>query len=118
MKQKWTVFAVATAIAVWLSWAWGLAIVHWPISVLSGVDEPQSSTIRRVMPHHLVKPEWVTPMPDGELTLPWLVAETKVRMSIIGVGWLGCVIGVWKRKKRRASHSSEGTRRFKERAKA
>jgi len=41
------------------------------------------------MPRHLVKPEWVTHMPDGELTLPWLVAETKVRMSIIGVGWLG-----------------------------
>jgi hypothetical protein len=110
MKQKWMLFAVATALAIWLSWVWGLAFLHWPISVLSGGDEPQVSIVRRVMPHHLVKPEWVTPMPDGELTAPWLIAETKVRMSIIGVGWLGCVVGVWTRKKRRANHTSDGIR--------
>ena len=110
MKQKWMLFAVATAIAVWLSWVWGLAFLHWPISVLSGGDEPQVSIIRRVMPHHLVKPEWVTPMPDGELTAPWLIAETKVRMSIIGVGWLACVIGVRTRKKTRVNTTSDGIR--------
>jgi hypothetical protein len=87
----------------------GVGLSPWPISVLSGGDEPQVSIIRRVMPHHLIKPEWVTPMPDGELTAPWLIAETKVRMSIIGVGWLGCVIGVWTRKKRRANHTSDHT---------
>lgn len=95
MKQTWMLFVVVTALAVWLSWTWGLAFFYWPSSVLSGEGEPQASIIRRVMPHHLVKPEWVTPMPNGKLISPWLVAETKARMSIIGVGWLGCVIGVW-----------------------
>ncbi|MFZ4394681.1 MAG: hypothetical protein ACOYOU_03530 [Kiritimatiellia bacterium] len=95
MKQTWMLFVVVTALAVWLSWTWGLAFFYWPSSVLSGEGEPQASIIRRVMPHHLVKTEWVTPMPNGKLISPWLVAETKARMSIIGVGWLSCVIGLW-----------------------
>ncbi len=49
MKQKWMLFVVATVLAVWLSWGWGLAMLHWPISVLSGGDESQASIIRRVI---------------------------------------------------------------------
>ncbi len=93
-----------TGFALWMSWVWGLAMIHWPVSVLSGGDEPQASIIRRAMPHHLVKPEWITPMADGELVGPWLLAETKVRMAIISVAWLACVIGSWNWKQRRANH--------------
>ena len=102
-------FVVATVLAVWLSWIWGLAFIHWPMSVLSGGDEPQASIIRRVMPHHVIKPEWVTPMPDGELTMPWIIAETKVRMGIIVIGWLACIIAVQKKKTGGANKASDAT---------
>jgi hypothetical protein len=98
-----------TAVALWVSAAWGLALLHWPFSVLSTPGESEAAIIRRVMPHHLVRPEWVKPWPEGELRTPWLLAETKVRMAIIGVGWISAVVLFWKVGKRRANHAVHGS---------
>ena len=85
-------------------WFWGFAAIHWPLSVLSNPDETASDIIRRVMPVHVVSPDWVLPNGRGEI-VTWLIVETKARLAIIGLLWAGIVVAIWRseREQRTAS---------------
>jgi hypothetical protein len=109
MKSKAITVAVAALVALIVSWTWGLALRLWPISVLSGGDESEVQIICRVMPHHLVNPESITPSPGQDLTLAWLLQETKVRMGVIWLLWavvLAVVIMIRKKAANQASHAT------------
>ena len=108
MKWKRMTIAAATLVAVAASWTWGLAIRLWPISVLSGTDESEVHIIRRVMPHHIVNPASIRPPAGQDLTITWLLQETKVRMLIIWTLWAVMLAAIIMIKKRTANNTSEG----------
>lgn len=56
--------------------------------------------IRQRCPIRLVQPEWVSSQPD--MLMNWLMAETRARLGLVGVVWLGGVnIIVWRHLKSR-----------------
>ena len=105
MKTKWIIIAALSIVAVIISIQWGLAFLHWPLSVLSG-NETDVQIIRRVMPHHLINPDAVLPDVNGDITAPWLIKETIARMAIIWGTWGIILATVTIRLKRK--HSQQG----------
>ena len=63
----------------------------WPISVLGDID---ASRIRQIVPYHLVNPDWIKPK-DGDLSMPWIIAEMKARIAVIGIIWAGLIVVIW-----------------------
>ena len=109
MKLKPILYLASTTMAVWLSGTWAL-VREWPISVLFNFENTEETikVIKRIVPFHLVKPEWVKPGPDGVLIIQWLLAETKTRLALIGLVWVLLMVAIWKMKKKGASHTHGG----------
>ena len=59
--------------------------------------------IRERCPIRLIQPEWVSSQPDTLLN--WCVAETKARLGLIAVFWMGCVtVLVWRHLKNKKAN--------------
>ena len=108
-KWKHIAVAAATVVAVTVSWRWGLALRLWPVSVLSGGNESEVEIICRVMPHHIVNPESLHPAAGQDLTLAWLLQETKIRMLMIWLFWSVILTAIIMFRKRAASQTLEAS---------
>jgi hypothetical protein len=100
---------VTAILAFVISAQWGLAMFWWPISVLSDVGEPEAHIIRRVMPHHIINPDWLTVAPSGDLINQWLFDETLVRLLVIWGLWAGIVAVIirWRKKHGKIGDASD-----------
>ena len=105
MKTKWIIIVALTIATSILTFQWGLAFLHWPLSVLSG-NETDAQIIKRVMPHHLINPDAIQPDVNGDVTAPWLLKETAARMAIIWGTWAFTLAAVVIRLKRKHSQQA------------
>jgi hypothetical protein len=102
------IFAALTlgiTISVWyVGWHWSLApFTHWPHSVVSNGSESQSDIIKRVMPMHLINPEWLHSKKPDDLTVTWMMAEQKARIVVVFTGWFIVLVLLFHRLKRSPS---------------
>jgi hypothetical protein len=66
-----------------------LVPVPWPISVMGEVD---AERIRQFVPHHLVNPSRINVPLGGDMSWTWLILETKVRIILVALAWVGLMI--------------------------
>ena len=80
-----------TGAALATCWFWGVTpFFRYP----GGIHDSgwtAADLIRDRYPVHLISPNWVHP-DQGDIIFPWMVAETKARLSVIFVGWFALLM--------------------------
>ena len=107
MKWRGIITIAATLVALTVSWGWGLAFRHWPISALHGADEPAAAIIDRVMPHHIVDPATIHRPEDLDLIMAWLNWETVARLAIVWFFWAAVVAAAVLANRRKTARASD-----------
>ena len=102
MKKRFILsLAAITLVAVVTSLSWGI----WAMLATPQGIHPSSWTevdlIRDRFPHYLVDPSRVVAPPD-DVVIPWMIAETKTRLTLIWACWFAVLIPafVWSRRTR------------------
>lgn len=83
---------MATILAVLLAFYW--AIFFWPVSVLSNPDESDKQIIEKTVSFYIYNPDWIEVEQGEDKIFIWLFAETKVRLLIVFLGWIGTLTSI------------------------
>ena len=97
MKVNWFHLGVIlpTLTAGVVAWFWGIAPMTAAPQGTYNSSWTESDLIRDRYPHHLVDPDRIATNSSGDVIIPWTIAETMARVSVIGVCWLAALIVVF-----------------------
>lgn len=105
--MKWILSIIATLLAAVMAVYW--AIFFWPVSVLSNPDESEKEIIERTVSFYICNPDWIEVEQGEDKIFIWLFAETKVRLLVVFIAWIGTLISIISLPKKGANQTRMAT---------